>query len=1225
MVKQTKSRKQRLNLSRLAGGAKGSSLKAGSYFAFRGQKLIYVAAKQKGRDSGYISANVDDNDIHTLDGQKSRTQIEDEISELEGGDELRAFTSKNSITKPEKFVVEDRMSKINSFREYHFERTEPLAAEAGPSTDVPSVDGDDDEVETSKKRGPPESMRSDRIAEPEPKAVRTDEPPESKKRTAPTTDEETTEPDPKIRAVDNNVVENDTIIVDREVPQRDSGASGDIVEEVQETHVNMETVDGQVDPVEEKIEETLRGESTEQKQAAGIVDQPTPTEAAAAVDDPQEPSQVPPPEAPPSEEETKISERNQDEVNRVVETTGDAEAAEAVEEQNQVREQETEVQKRAAAEAAAIIAAAEESAEQQLSAGTIVGVSPSTAIAKADANIVAAVDPSVARGTEPAADVTHPMDEADDVPFVDKDKNGNQLMSSDRNGLHDDPMETDAPNATASSANAQAIQEKRFEQNTAMEDKTRETAKEAKETKDARDAEADRVQQQRFGATSGDTRENVEMQEAVKTLDPTQPSQELVNQILTAAAEIPGLISKQGLTEAEHAAKLAQLAFRTAKAEKLQLAKGMNVMRMQAPSPEERLQAQTRAELRKRVEEGTEGEFPIFSPTDSFGEIQGMQQTLSEQIDTMTLKEQQTLLAEIKPWWNEYRTVRTNQAFHDMEMMPTNIITSPVGDVQLGAKIPEGMPQQEEQFLFFMYWAMRTKLQNMEHQVAWRDMFRYSAAMGYNDLSQARINWLITGNKDGDTSTIDYENMPYDIQVSSETPRIEQLKFVDSAHIDTSHRAILGTPTSTGPPPGRNTSPSAAAATTRREYRIVDGKLVALTAETKNLEEQGRATIEGIPSAVSNIPDPRFSERGGKQVKNVRIVTIRNPKFDPKDPNAREFISRGDAPAGPDDKFINAEVPDVGAGAKDIDAAIERAEADRLTASLPFKMYAPIHPQACDRYLGERNYARLALPKERYFKSYTQQPFGADDVDQQFNWNRFVMSTYGPMLYAFVTDARMQRVDPVFDMTTPDAVILEFMELNELISELQRYQSKSADRSSRVGDSAVAQDPIEKHLDDFFSSRDQEEQEKISDANVVMIALPDQEATGGGGGGSDPVVPKPARPGVPRQKVQGQSGRRSLVPNSERAEDDDPSHPLRPRHSSLSEQAPGLNYGVRVSHPSNQVTLGPHDIDHGVRRDMPTQRQLAYAPRGAHNHVNEPRESTRSESRRTEIFRRMNR
>lgn len=1206
MDKKTKSRKQILNLSRLAGGAKGSALKSGTYFAFRGQNLIYVAAKQKGRDTGYISADVDGDDINDLSGQKSRREIEDEVSELEGGNELRVFISKNAIARPSEFIVENRMRKMNSFREYHFERTEPLVAAAGPSTDTPSVnddDDDDDDAEPgSKKRGAPETMRSDRIQEPEPKTVRTEEPPaESRKRAGPpATEEEAVQPDPKMRVVDRGaIVEDDTIIVDREVPQTDSGARADVVEETRATRVNMDSVDGQVDPVEETTEETLRGESTEQQQAAGIVEQPT--EAAGATQDPQEPDVPPPEEAPPSMEETKISERNQEEVRRVAETTGDADAAEAVEEQNQVREQETEVQKRAAEEAAAIIAAAEESAEQQLSAGTVVGVSPSTAIAKADANIAAAVDPSVARATQPAADVSHPMDEADDVQFVDKDKNGQQFMSSDRNGLHDDPMETDAPNETAASANAQAKQEARFEADIAMEDKTRETQKEAQEARDARQKQEREESAEALGV--GPASKDFQMGQAALTTDPAQPSQELVDQVLAAAANIPGLLTNHGLSEVEHQARLAALVLRTAKAEKLQLAKGINVMRMQAPSPEERLQARTRAELRKRVEEGTEGEFPIFSPTDSFGEIQGIQQVLSEQIDTMTLKQQQQLLGEIKPWWNEFRTVRTNQAFHDMEMMPTNIITSSVGDVQLGAKIPEGMPQQEEQFLFFMYWAMRTKLQNMEHQVAWRDLFRYSAAMGYNDLSQARINWLITGNKDGDTSTIDYENMPYDIQASAETPRIEQLQFVNSKHIDVSHRAVLGTPTSTSPPPGRNTSPSAAAAGTRREYRVVDGKLVALTAETKTLEEQGRATLEGIPSAVSNIPDPRYSERGGKQVKNVRIVTIRNPHYDPKDPNSREFISRGDDPAGPDDKFTNVEVPDVGAGAKDIDAAIERAEADRLTASLPFKLYAPIHPQACDRYLGERNYARLALSKQRYFKSYTQQPFGEDDVEQQFNWNRFVMSTYGPMLYAFVTDQRMQREDPVFDMTTPDAVTLEFMELNELVSELQRYQSKSADRSSRVGDSAVAQDPIEKHLDDFFSSRDQEEQEKISDANVVMIALPDQDATGGGTG-PEPVVPKPARPGEPGA---------------------DPKP--KPKQNFLGQAAPALNFGRRVSQPppSNQVTLGPNDIDHGVRRDLPHERQLSHAPPGAHNYVNEPRKPANSVERRTEIFRRLNR
>jgi hypothetical protein len=1210
MEKMPKRTKQKLNLSKLAGGAKGSSLKAGSYFAFDGTTLVYVAAKQKGRDSGYITADIDGNDVHELEGTKNRRQVEDEISELPASDNMRAFISKTATSKPEVYVVGDRIKKMNALQEYHFERTAPLS-EAGPSGAAEQVDGDDEDAPPlSKKRGVPFTDRSDRVEEPEPKNVRTDGPERGTKRSA-EIDETVAQPEPKFRIVDANVVENDTIIVDREVPQRDTGASGDIVEEVQETHVNKEKVDGHIDSDDEAIQEALRGESDAQKQAAGIEitkqqdeqqqdeqqqqqqqgDQQQDEQQQQGDQQQDEQQQVAPEEPAPSEEETKIHERNEQEAKRVAETTMDVDAAEAVEQQNEVLEQETDVQKRAAAEAAAIIAAAELSVENQLSMGTVVGVSPTTSTAKADANMVHAVDASVARGTKPASDVSHPKKSGDDVMFADKDEDGDQFMSSDMNGLEGNPVEKIGKAGGATSANAVAIVEHKRDVEMKADAKAQAAAEKAKEARDKAES---------LNAITGAS-SNVDqaMGQASLNLDPVQPSQELIDQILASAASIPGLLTNHGLEEAEHKAKVDALVLRTAQAEKLKMVKGMNVMRMEAPSPEEHLQALTRAELQKRIEEGTEGEFPVFSPSTSFGEIRGIQDALSTQIGTMTLMQQQELLGEIRPWWNEYRTVRTNQAFHDMERMPTNIITSPVGDVQLGAKIPEGMPQEEEQFLFFMYWAMRTKLQNMESQVAWRDLFKYSAAMGYNDLSQARINWLITGNKDGDTSMIDYENLPYDVKEDGNTPGIEPLRFISPTHSGVVHRAILGTPTSNAPAPGRNVSPSAAPPATKRDYRVIDGKLVALVSESRTLEEQARFTLDGIPSKVSNIPDPRYSERGGKQVKNVRIITIKNPKYDPKDPNAREFISRGDLPAGPDDKFINKEVPDIGAGSKDIDAAIERAEADRLTASLPFKMYAPIHPQACDRYLGERNYARLALPNERYFKSYTQQPFGAEDVQQQFNWNRFVMSTYGPMLYAFVTDQRMQRVDPVFDMTTPDAVTLEFMELNELVGELQRYQSKSADRSSRVGDSAVAQEPIEKHLSDFFDSRDDEEQEKIADANVVMIALPDQDPTSS----DSTVVPKPARPGEPKTDADSeQKGTRSLS----------------------DQQGSALNYGVRRP-PSNQVTLGRNDIDQGVRRDNIRDRQLAYAPTGAHNNVNEPRRPAGSIERRTEIFRRLNR
>jgi len=246
--------------------------------------------------------------------------------------------------------------------------------------------------------------------------------------------------------------------------------------------------------------------------------------------------------------------------------------------------------------------------------------------------------------------------------------------------------------------------------------------------------------------------------------------------------------------------------------------------------------------------------------------------------------------------------------------------------------------------------------------------------------------------------------------------------------------------------------------------------------------------------------------------------------------------------------------------------------------------------------LGERNYARLGLGAEKYFKSYTQQPFGAEDVQQQFNWNGFVMSVYGPMLYAFVTDMAMQLTEPVFQMDTPAAVTLEFMELNELISELERYQSKSADRSSRVGDSAVAQEPIEKHLDDFFKSRDEEEQEKIADANVVIIALPDQ-------GDPDVPVPVPARPGEdPKKPKKKPSDLRSGSLFR-------PSAPVR---FGAVDRSQDVSNTTTFGKPSNQITVGARDIDQGVRR-----------PDGP---VPVPPEITvRSEARRSALFRRLNR
>jgi hypothetical protein len=942
------------------------------------------------------------------------------------------------------------------------------------------------------------------------------------------------------------------------------------------------------------------------------------------------------------EEEKKSTELAEKEAERVIETSGSEDLAETVTSENIVDVQSKKHQKQLALEAATDLFIAqnataastvdveamtpeqinayingdidanelpqvespiepvltEKQKTDKLSGGEATEVPVQTDIASADAETSAAVDPAVAKSAKNGmeVDAVQEQEHAPGTEFEDTDGHGNKLMSTDASGLTA-PMELDGQSHIAASANAsEAVakdREQRVQKDIVMKDAMEKVQNEIRKQKlraqvDAKKKQLEDIRASRLAAQQYGKKEKGDagMSEAADP-DATTPSDELIREILDVITELPGLrktkVDAEGNTvlvdDITHRANLRKESLRLAYASKLEFAKGINVQRMAPPSDAEKAQIAARDLMRKRANEGLEGEFPIFAPSHSISEVATTQTKVSKKIGMMTMTQMKQTRAEMEPWWREFSTVRTNQGVHDMERMPSRIITSSVGDVQLATKVQEDTSQDEKHFYNFMYWMMREKMDNMNGSVYWEDLFTYAGAMGYNDMSEARINWLITGNPHGNTDEVQYEGMDYSLDMDSTaaglTPRIEQLKIVQPKDIDIVSRTIAGTPIPTSPVPGKNMSPSAEGAGIQRQYKIVDGKIVALTDRTQSLEEIGKSVLGGIPNKVSNIPDPRFSERGGKQVPNVRIVTRRNPDWDPKKPDSREFISSGDAAPGPNDKFQDVETPDVGAGSREIGAAIEKAEADRLTAALPFKLYAPIHPQACDRYLGEKNYARLALEPEKYFKSYTQQPFGATDVQQQFNWSTFVMTVYGPMLYAFVTDMNMQRTDPVFDMNTPAGVTFEFMELNELIGELERYQSKSADRSSRVGDSAVAQEPIEKHLHDFFESRDNEENDKMADANVVMIALPDQ------GTGDDPSQ-KPVRPGED-PTVDSKKGWDQPGATAGAHEGGGLYRPSKRAHfgavgRSGDENTQTLGFGT------NNVGVGPRDIDEGVRR-----------------------------------------
>ena len=688
---------------------------------------------------------------------------------------------------------------------------------------------------------------------------------------------------------------------------------------------------------------------------------------------------------------------------------------------------------------------------------------------------------------------------------TDNEQRGTEDISSDQSGVKN-PMNYGGQSRIASSANAsEAVtsgRKRRIEQDAILDDL--ETQRQQ-----AEDEEDNPTTPERTGRTQ---------EEATSSELEKRESEKMIDQILgTTSGEIAaGDVINEELHEdneelQEENDRLQELV--EDYATKLELARKIKVQQMAPPSDEENRERLAHENVRQRAQQDDQGQFPNFDPTQAFEEIYKMKDDMQGLLENMTMIQAQFERTQMEPWWLEYQNARQNQAVHDMERTPSRIIESSVGSVQLSNKIEEGTSEEEKQFYNFMYWMMRNKMDHMETMTHWKDFWTYAKSMN-QDISQARLYWLISGNPDANTTGVDYEGMDYSTVENSTTAgsssRTQSTFLVRPGDVGVVTRTISGTPLPQTGVPNRNTSPSAQAATIQREYKIVDGKLVALTDMTRTLEEAGNKVLTGLPSKVSNIPDPRFSERGGVNVPNVRIVTRRNPDYIPGQKDSKEFIHSGDAPAGPNDKFQNVNVADVGAGAHEIGAQIDKAEGDRLTASLPFKLYAPIHAQAVDRYLGEKNYARLNLAPVKYFKQYAQQPFKPEDIQKQFNWNSFVMTVYGPMLYAFVTDKDLVLTAPRFNMRTPKAVTMEFMELNELIDELERYQSKSVDRSSRVGDSAVAQEPIEKHLSDFFHGRDNEEQDKMADSNVAMIALPNQGGKDDGkGGGDTPVPPRP--------------------------------------------------------------------------------------------------------------------
>lgn len=544
----------------------------------------------------------------------------------------------------------------------------------------------------------------------------------------------------------------------------------------------------------------------------------------------------------------------------------------------------------------------------------------------------------------------------------------------------------------------------------------------------------------------------------------------------------------------------------------------------------------------------------IFAPNTALSSLFELQKQNILRITPQIAKAAQE---EMQPYWNEFRNLQLNAGVTEMETMPTSLLKSSMSSLQASSKVRPDMDQGEEKFMQFMFFILHGRL-NTNDPVTWRRFFIWSASLGYNDLTQAQINWLVTGNVNGDinkdTNFVLEEGIE---QLDEEIPilegvvmRREVIHMLDT--ITESH------PTPEVQYPSRNTSPSAPGIDNSTHPN-----------GSTSIDRQNQQLVSSLPSSVFNIPDPRFSKRGGKNIPNVRVITVKNDKYDPKSKK-----KKGDD--GYEPEFITKEIPDIGVGSKDVQAHIDAAESDRLLSSLPMKLYAPIHAQACDRYLGSRNYQRLGLGVEEYVKNYSTQGFNSTDYQKMFNWNMYVMQLYGEMLYAFVTDIRMQRVVPVYNLATPQSVADEYMELNELVVELTRYQQESDDRADRVSGAGKSTRPLETELNKFFSGQEDKAKEQIFDANAMVISFPsdmppssnsdDVRPGGNPSGGGD--IPDPSNPPTP-----------------------DPDGPTPPTELYMNE--PKDPRMAREIHPqilkdTSHPLVGSYTMDHGVVKTPPT-------------------------------------
>ena len=469
--------------------------------------------------------------------------------------------------------------------------------------------------------------------------------------------------------------------------------------------------------------------------------------------------------------------------------------------------------------------------------------------------------------------------------------------------------------------------------------------------------------------------------------------------------------------------------------------------------------------------------------------------------------------------WNTFLSQRLNAGEYDMSRQSTRNITSPNGTIQLATS--RAAANQPDNLHWSFIWDQIHR--QSYHFVTPRFVAMLVQSFGTNPTEE-RLNWLLTGNSNGDIGEIEFtedeltkENNLYgEITKQGVVAKLLQTIEFPSTPVPSPDYQMERQPQDNSRGPHRET--------------------------------EGESELDR-PGFINNIPDPRVSERGGKNVPNVVINTTLNPKFDPN------------IPEGPTNRRLIHDIrSDKHAGAHPIMRDLLQAEADRLLKNKQYHMYSPIHSQPTDRFLGAKNYRRLSIPFEDYMKQFSHLAVDPNDIETMHKWNKKAMIQYGEYMYAFATMDKMEKVVPQYDPSDPDGVRQEFMELQELMKEIKAYQLVSESRAERVHDSMATNRPVEQHLEDFYRRTQEDQERKLLGANSIVIATDTMDDEGGGDDDDDDMFFTPMSSPAPSTDP----------PSAPDVQSQQSSPP--PRREEVSSE------GLRSSfHPE------PHEIQYGIR------------------------------------------